>query len=321
MQAWDVVVAGGGAGGLGAALWLGRYRRKTLVIDAAEPRNAPATRSHGYLTFDGCSPDEFFTRARADVERYPEVTIERDTVRSIAKHDDGFLVSAASEHVSKRVVLATGVSDVCPDIPGFDELYGKSIFHCSCCDGYESRDMDVVAIGWAEQSAGYALDLLDWGARVTLVTNGNTFEGDAEARSALDRHGIELIEDEVASFNVQRAELTNIVLSSGREIPAQRAFFSIAHQPRNELARSLGCHIDEKGYVVVGDHGETSVEHVYAVGDVTPGEQLVQTAAAEGAVAGIACAMSLRGTSTVEGAPDPGPDPGEELQPRRSSAT
>lgn len=321
MQAWDVIVCGGGPAGLSAALWLGRYRRKTLVIDAGEHRNLPAASSHGYLTFDSCSPTEFMERARADVERYPEVTLERGTVESIERTDDGFIVIGAGTHRAKRIVLATGVKDVCPDLPGFDELYGKHIFHCSCCDGYESRDMDVVAIGWAEQSAGYALDLLDWGARVTLVTNGNTFEGDEPERAALARHGIELIEDEVASFNVNRAQMTHAVLRSGRTIPAQRAFFSIAHEPRTELARSLGCRIDDKGYVEVGDHGETSVENVYAVGDATPGEQLVQVAAAQGAIAGVACAMSLRGRSTVEGAPDPGPDPEEELQPRRSSAT
>ena len=309
-----MVVCGGGPAGLSAALWLGRYRRKTLVIDGGQQRNLAATSSHGYLTFDSCSPAEFLDRARADVDSYPEVTIEGGTVASIEKDGDRFVVrTEAREATASRVVIATGVSDAFPDIPGFGNFYGKHVFHCSCCDGYETRDLDVVAIGWAKHSAGYALDLLEWGARVALVTNGNTFEGDEPERAALARHGIELIEDEVTEIVGDEERMNGVLLASGRELPAQRAFFSIAHAPRSELAAALGCDVDELGYVTVGHHGETSVEHVYAAGDITPGEQLVSVAAAEGVVAGIACALSLRGTKTAPGAPEAGPDPEKEL--------
>ena len=309
-----MVVCGGGPAGLSAALWLGRYRRKTLVIDGGQQRNLAATSSHGYLTFDSCSPDEFLARARSDVDSYPEVTLGSGTVASIEKTGDRFVVrTEESSVIASRVVLATGVSDTFPDIPGFGNFYGKHIFHCSCCDGYETRDLDVVAIGWAKHSAGYALDLLEWGARVALVTNGNTFEGDEPERAALARHGIDLIEDEVVEIVGDEERMNGVLLASGRELPAQRAFFSIAHAPRSELAAAIGCDIDELGYVTVGDHGETSVEHVYAAGDITPGEQLVAVAAAEGVVAGIACALSLRGTKTAPGAPEAGPDPEKEL--------
>jgi thioredoxin reductase len=314
MEEFDVVVCGGGPAGLSAALWLGRYRRKTLVIDAGHQRNLESTSSHGYLTFDSCSPSEFLARARSDLEAYPEIELRRGTVETIEGDTDRFLVHTSSGPVrASRVLIATGVSDVRPELPGFDELYGRHIFHCSCCDGYESRDLDVLAIGWGEHTAGYALDLLEWGARVTLVTNGNTFEGDEPHRDALKRHGIELIEDEVTELVADAERMSGAVLASGRRISAQRAFFSIAHEPRSEIAASLGCKIDELGYVVVGDHGETSVEHVYAAGDITPGEQLVAVASAEGVIAGIACALSLRGTRTAPGAPDPGPDPAVEL--------
>ncbi len=314
MEDVDVVVCGGGPAGLSAALWLGRYRRKTLVLDAGNQRNLDATSSHGYLTFDSCSPSEFLERARSDLNGYPEIEQRGGTVAGVERDGGRFIVDTPSGSVrASRLLIATGVSDVRPDIPGFNELYGRHIFHCSCCDGYESRDQDVLAIGWGEHTAGYALDLLEWGARVTLVTNGNTFEGDEPHRAALHRHGIELIEDEVTELVADAHRMTAAILASGRRIPAQRAFFSIAHEPRSEIAASLGCEIDELGYVVVGDHGETSVEHVYAAGDITPGEQLVSVAAAEGVVAGIACAMSLRGTRTAPGAPDPGPDPVAEL--------
>jgi thioredoxin reductase len=314
MEDFDVVVCGGGPAGLSAALWLGRYRRKTLVVDAGNQRNLNAAASHGYLTFDACSPTEFLDRGRADIDAYPEIHSLQGRVETIEKEGDRFLVRTTGSTVrSSRVVLATGVEDVRPEIPGFDHLYGKHIFHCSCCDGYETRDLDVLAIGWGEHSAGYALDLLEWGARVTLVTNGNTFEGDEPQRAALKRHEIELIEDEVVELIADNDRMTEAVLASGRRIAAQRAFFSIAHHPRSELAASLGCDIDELGYVTVGDHGETTVDNVYAAGDITPGEQLVAVASAEGVIAGIACALSLRGTKTAPGAPDPGPDPAAEL--------
>ncbi len=315
MEDADVIVCGGGPAGLAAALWLGRYRRHTVVLDRAGQRNLPASDSHGYLTRDGCAPGEFLDVARAEATSYETVRLVGDEAESVARSGDGFVLRAADfEYRARRVLLATGVSDVHPDLPGFDELYGRSIFHCSCCDGYESRGMDVLAIGWGEHSAGYALDLLDWGARVTLVTNGNTFEGDASSREALERHDIELVEEKVEELLGDDDAMAGARLSSGRVIDAQRAFFSIEHKPRNELARSLGCDIDDLGYVTVGAHGETSVEHVYAAGDITAGEQLVIVAAAEGAVAGIACAMSLRGRNSSSDAPDPGPDPEKELE-------
>ncbi len=312
----DVVVVGGGPAGLSAALWLGRYRRRTLVVDAGKGRNRFATAAHGYLGSDGWHPEKIREAGRADVERYDSVRLLASQVDQIArtKNDEFEIVTPEGTFVGRRVLLASGVSDVTPNIPGFDELYGRHIFHCSCCDGFESSDQDVLAIGWGEHAAGYALDLLDWGARVTLVTNGEEFEGDRSSKTALQRHQIEVIEERVIDFRVKEGRMVAAVVESGRIIPATRAFFSIKHEPRNSLAKRLGCEVDEMGYVKVGPHGETSVEGVYAAGDLTPGEQLVQTATAEGAVAGIACAMSLRGAgAAAPDVPDPGPDPEAEL--------
>ena len=311
----DVVIVGGGPAGLSAALWMGRYRRRTVVLDTGEGRNRYAVAAHGYLGHDGWDPEDIRAAGRRDVGRYDTVRFMVSAATAIEKTEGGFEVQTGDGTLlSRRILLALGVTDVTPAIPGFDELYGKHIFHCSCCDGYESSDRDVLAIGWGEHAAGFALDLLDWGARVTLVTNGEEFEGDRSCEVALQRHQVEIIEERVKEFRVENGHMKSAIVESGREIPAARAFFSIKHEPRNELALSLGCDVDEMGYLKVGPHGETSVEHVYAAGDITPGEQLVQTAAAEGAVAGIACAMSLRGKSAAApDVPDPGPDPEAEL--------
>jgi thioredoxin reductase len=319
MDVEDVVVIGGGAAGLAAATWLGRYRRKTVVLDGGPPRNAPSSASHGYLGHDGDPVTDLLDKARADLARYDTVSVVPALASSARRDGDLFAIGCEQRsYLAHRVLLATGVVDELPDIPGFDEVYGVHAFHCSCCDGYESAGQDVLAIGWGEHSAGFALDLLEWGARVVLVTNGEEFEGDRTSEEALRRNGIEVIEERVVRLNVEDGRMTTAALGSGRELPATRAFFSIKHHPRNDLAAQLGCEIDDLGYVTVGEHGETSVVGVYAAGDITPGEQLVQRAASEGAVGGIACAMSLRGMETSSPAPDPGPDPHEELGEDRS---
>lgn len=311
----DAIVCGGGPAGLAAALWLGRYRRKTLVLDDDRQRNLPALVSHGYLSRDGTSPQELLRLARAEVRSYDTVRVVEARADKAARADGDFIVTAAgADFEARRLLLATGVEDAFPDLPGFGELYGRAIFHCSCCDGFEARGREVLAIGWGEHAAGFAIDLLEWGAAVTLLTGGRAFEGDGACSLALRRTGIELVEERIAELCIRDGSMTGALLASGRVVPATMAFFSIAHSPRTALARSVGCRLDDQGYVAVGEHGETSIEGVYAAGDVTPGEQLIQAAAAEGALAGIACAMSLRGTESRSEAPSPGPDPVEELR-------
>ena len=311
---FDAIVCGGGPAGLAAALWLGRYRRKTLLLDSGEQRNLSTGSAHGYLGLDTTSPAYILSAARRDLDRYTTVEYSSQTALTLDRSGENFIVGLEeTEHTARRVVLATGVKDALPDIPGFSDYYGRTIFHCSCCDGYEASEQRVAAIGWASHAAGFALDLLEWGADVTLLTNGHRFEGGAASEGALRKHEIEIIEEPVVSIQGTGDRMAGLELESGRILAADRAFFSIAHEPRSELAASIGCAIDGAGYIEVDDHGQTNVEGIYAVGDVTPGEQLIQTAAAEGAVAGIACAMSLRGEYTSLEVPDPGPDPDKEL--------
>ena len=314
-EIFDAIVVGGGPGGLAAALWLGRYRRKTLVIDAGEQRNSSARLTHGYLTLDGATPHEILGAAAKDLLLYDTVETGSGRVTQAAG-GDLFRIDTddGRRFRSQRVLLATGVKDEFPDIDGFDELFGRSIFHCSCCDGYEARGKRVLAIGWEEHVGGFALDLLDWGARVTLLTTGKEFRGDDVCVAALQRHEVPIIDEAVEAFDISDGTMTGARLASGETIEAEMAFFSIAHHPRGELAAQLGCAIDDQGYVTIDEKGRTTVEGVYAVGDVTPGEQLIQIAAAHGALAGIACAMSLRGSPTPSDAPDPGPDPETELE-------
>lgn len=312
---YDAVVVGGGPAGLSAAGWLGRYRRRVVVIDGGEHRNRWVDRSHGYLASDDADPKELLRTAREQVGAYPTVELRPGRVLAARRVDDGSFVlrSEAGPLPAKRVVLATGVVDAFPEVDRFFEHYGADVFHCPTCDGYEAQGCEVVAFGWSSQVAGFALTLLEWAAKVTVVTDGSRFEGDETCRRALERHSVDILEDDAVELLGTRGNLRGVRLRGGSVLPCQLAFFSIAHQPRTDLAAELGCRLTDEGCVVVDHEGLTSVAGVYAAGDLTPGMQLVQVAAAKGAVAGVSCALSLQGQPATSGAPAPGPDVGGEL--------
>lgn len=307
----DAVVVGGGPAGLAAALWLGRYRRSVVVVDSQEYRSGAVEHSHGYLGRDPQTPAELLERGRDELLAYPTASVRHGTVERISARRDGLFDVDLGEDgmVAHRVVLATGVRDVFPSIRGFDEHYGASVFHCPACDGYEARDRDVVAIGWDRHLVGFASTLLNWARSVTVVTDGHRFPDDEACRTVLDENGVELVERGAVEFVGSRGSLESVRLADGRCLPASLVFFSVAHEPRSSLASSLGCAVDAEGCLCVDGNGQTSVRGVYAAGDITPGLQLVQVAAASGAVAGVGAAQSFFGTTGAPTSPEPGPDP------------
>lgn len=308
---FDALVLGGGPAGLAAALWLARHRRRVAVVDGGEPRNRSTAATHGYLGHDPIAPGELLARARREVVAYPTASfLPCRATGARSDGEGGFRVDTDEGGTlsARRVVLATGVVDELPPVTGIEEHYGESVFHCPTCDGYEARDREVVVLGWGAQVAGTALQLLDWARRVTVVTGGRAFEGDERHYQALARHRVPVKELEAAELLGSRGALEGIRLSDGSEVPCDLVFFSVAHHPRTELAGELGCRLTEEGCVDVDDQCQTSVAGVFAAGDVTPGLQVVQVAAAKGAMAGVACALSLQGEPPLEGGPAPAPD-------------
>jgi thioredoxin reductase len=304
----DVVVVGGGPAGLSAATWLARHRRSVVLVDSSEQRNRWVDASHGYLGSDPVAPAELLARARRDLGAYPDVRVEEGRVRKAVRNGDGDfrvdLEDGPTLH-SKRVILATGVIDEFPDLPGFFDHYGTSVFHCPSCDGYEAKERAVVVFGWSPDIPGFAAGLLDWAASVTVVTDGRTFEGDDEQRLALARLGVSMLTDEVVELRGGQDGLLEAVrLRDGGVVACQLGFFSLEHHPRTELAEQLGCELDADGHVVVDGQMQTTVAGVYAAGDVAPGVQLVQAAAGQGAVAGSCCGLSLRDAALEAPAPD-----------------
>jgi thioredoxin reductase len=306
---------------LSAATWLARHRRRVGLVDAGERRNRWVERTHGYLGLDPVDPKALVERAKVALLAYPTAEVIGGRAASAEARPDGsFTIRVESgaerrEVRARRVVLATGVEDLFPDVEGFFEHYGADVFHCPTCDGYEARDREVVAFGWSQHVAGFALELLEWAARVTVVTDGSRFEGDAVHLAALARNGIDVLEDEAAALLGRRGGLEGVRLVGGTTVRCQMAFFSIGHRPRTELAAFLGCALTSEGCIVVDGDCQTTVPGVYAAGDVVPGIQLVQVAAAQGTVAGVRAALSLRGEPPGPGAPEPGPDVEAELLP------
>ena len=302
----DVVVVGGGIAGLAAASWIGRYRRSVVVVDGQDQRNKQVEVSHGYLGRDPQHPADLLARGREEVLAYPTAEVRHGQVERVVRRQDG-LFEVDDDLLAHRVVLACGVKDAFPDVEGFFEHYGASVFHCPACDGYEARDRHVVALGWDAHLVGFAGTLQNWACSVTVVTNGLRFQGDETCRSQLGAHGITLLEQDAVRFVGERGDLRGVELGDGRVLPASMVMFSVAHHPRTELAQALGCRLDEEGYVEVDDHGETSVPGVYAAGDLTPGLQLSLVAAASGVVAGVAAAQSFFGTEGAPTSPAPAP--------------
>jgi thioredoxin reductase len=292
-------------------LWLGRFRRSVVVVDSQEYRSQSVERSHGYLGRDPQTPVELLERGREELLAYPTACVRHASVSSIVARPDGLFDVALSDGslVAHRVVLATGVRDVFPSIRAFDEHYGASVFHCPACDGYEARDRDVVAIGWDRHLVGFASTLLNWARSVTVVTDGHRFPDDEACRATLDDNGIELVEQGAVEFVGTRGALESVLLSDGRSLSTSLVFFSLAHIPQLSLASALGCRLDDDGYVLVDREGQTSVAGVYAAGDIVPGLQLVQVAAASGVVAGVGAAQSFFGTTGAPTSPEPGPEP------------
>lgn len=302
----DVVVVGGGVAGLAAASWIGRYRRSVVVVDGQDQRNKQVEVSHGYLGRDPQSPADLLARGREEVLAYPTASLRDGEVKRVERRDDG-LFEVDDDLLAHRVLLACGVKDAFPDVEGFFEHYGASVFHCPACDGYEARDRHVVALGWDPHLVGFAATLQNWACSVTVVTNGLRFRGDDSCRTQLADNEITLLEQDAVRFLGERGDLQGVELGDGSVLPASMVMFSVAHSPRTDLAEALGCRIDDEGYVAVDEHGETSVPGVYAAGDLTPGLQLSLVAAASGVVAGVAAAQSFFGTDGAPTSPAPAP--------------
>ncbi|WP_369657631.1 NAD(P)/FAD-dependent oxidoreductase [Streptomyces sp. RPA4-2] len=284
---YEAVVVGGGAAGLSAALVLGRARRRTLVVDAGEPRNAPAAHLQGYLTRDGVPPAEFLALGREEVARYG-VELVRDRAVDVTRIGSGeFRVTLASGRTAdaRRLVLATGLADELPTVPGVAERFGRDVLHCPYCHGWEVRDEAFGVLASTAMGVHQALMVSQWSKDVTLFLHEVAEEElSRDDRRRLAAAGVAVVPGEVAALVVEEDRLTGVRLTDGSAHARSALFVAPRAVPRNDLFERLGAETRETPfgtYPVVDETGLTSVPGVWAAGNAAGfAEQVVNAASA-----------------------------------------
>ncbi|WP_328647690.1 NAD(P)/FAD-dependent oxidoreductase [Amycolatopsis sp. NBC_00348] len=278
-SSYDVVVVGGGAAGLNAALMLGRARRRVAVVDGGAPRNAPAAHMHGFLSRDGLPPDELLKIGREELAGYG-VDLVDDDVTSL---EPGFTLRLAGGRVltARRVLYATGVHDDLPDLPGLRESWGTDAVTCPYCHGYEVRDRPLGVLGTEAASVEHALLVRQWSPDVVYFAH--TAPPSEEDRTRLDARGIRVVEGTVTAVRREDGELAGVELGS-RFVPRAALFIRTRTVPHDAHLRELGCAV-ENDVVKVDASGQTSVPGVWAAGNVVDARATVIIAAAQGAAA------------------------------------
>ena len=290
-ETWDAVIVGGGPAGLSAALILGRCCRRVLVADEGRQRNRFSEHMHGFLTRDGMPPREFMSAAREQLRPYENVHLIEDLVEDATCLGSAFKVSLRHHEpiTARSVLLATGVVDHLPPLPGIEPLYGKSVHHCPYCDGWEWRGQRFAAYGSGDdKGAGLALLLRQWSEDVMLFSNGPADLSSA-MRARLRDRSVALYEGAIARLEGEGARLKRIVLNDGDAVERDVLFFNTGQHQRSPLASNLGCKFTDRGGVDAGELDvATEIEGLYVAGDVTRDVQLVALAVAEGVKAAFA---------------------------------
>ncbi len=289
MNEYDVLVVGGGAAGLTAALVLLRARRTVAVVDAGHPRNAPAAEMHGFLSRDGIPPAQLIAAGRAEVAGYGGTLID-DTVTSIRPGFRARLASGA-EVSARRVLIAAGLRDEVPDIPGVRERWGKDVLHCPYCHGYEVRDQPIAVLGGNAEAIQHALLIRQWSADVALFQHSDTL--DPEPRELLAARGVRVVDGRIARLVIVNDRLHGVELVDGTIVPRTAVFVRPKFVPNSTLLTDLGCEADENGWVTHDATGRTTVPGVRVAGNAADPRAQVITAAGEGSAAAIAINAEL----------------------------
>lgn len=285
----DCVIIGGGPAGLNAALVLGRSRRHVILFDHNKPRNAVSHMSHGFITRDGIAPRQFRSLAHQDIAKYPSVTIKPDKVTAVVPVQTGFHVKTSNGVLfhARKIILATGIKEVLPAVPGIHDFYGRSLFSCPYCDGWELRDKPLVVISESTNVFHTAKIVHNWSKDVLVCTNGSN-SLTPEQLGLLGRKGIQVNPNRIKALTGENGLLSRVVFENNAEVKRAGGFVSPKWDQAASFGQKLGCAMTPQGGFVTDGFGRTSIRGVYAAGDssiIAPAQLVI--AAGEGSKAAI----------------------------------
>ena len=283
---WDCIIVGAGPAGLNAALVLGRARWRVLVLDNGAPRNYATHEMHGVLGHDGLDPAELRARGRAELARYG-VEVAGVEVQDADVLDGAVRVTCAGRsEVSRTVLLATGMLDELPDIPGFADVWGTSAHTCPYCDGFERRDERLAVLAAGDRGEHLAVLLRQWSDDVVLLSDGpHGLAPDQLAR--VQAVGVRVIESPVAGLESHDRQLHSVRFGDGQTLDRDALFFYVGWLLRNDVARALGCELRDDGSIAVDANQVTTIDRVYAAGNCADPRALVPAAAGSGTAAAV----------------------------------
>jgi thioredoxin reductase len=318
---YDVAIVGGGPAGLTAALWLGRYLHEVVVIDSGDPRNWETRGVNGFPGHPRIKPADLRGKTRDECREYGVELIDgfvarlRQAPHGFEVEFDPMVATKARDDArgsgaprapsdnrprpetrvlrARRLLLAFGLRDEWPRVPGLRQVYGSAAHVCPDCDGYDTRDKKVVVIASGRKAAGMALNLTTWTRDIVVCTNGRDPDLDADQCEKLDALNIPVLSARIVRVVPQGEWIYSLELEGGMYLDCDHIFFALSQRPADDLGFQLGCDRDDDGQIVVDTSQHTSIENVWAAGDITPGPQLAIVAAAQGAVAALSIHKSL----------------------------
>ena len=288
MSTHDVAIVGGSAAGLSAALVLSRARRRVVVIDSGRPRNAPAAHMHGYLSRDGLAPSELLAIGRAEVTSYGGTLLD-DTVDAAVRLPGGLLglsLRSGASVNARRLLVATGLRDVIPDVPGLAERWGRDVLHCPYCHGHEVRDQPIGVLGGTPGAVQHALLIRQWSDDVVFFPH-TTQLSDAEQEQLAARR-VDVIDGVVERVVSVDGRIAGVALGDDRFVARTAIFVRPEFVSNDALLAELGVQTDHGGWPLVDPTGLTTAPHIWVAGNVANPRAQVITAAGEGSAAAIA---------------------------------
>lgn len=284
---YDIIIIGGSYSGLSAAMSLGRSLRQVLVIDSGLPCNRQTPHSHNFITHDGEKPAVISAKAKTQVGFYETVSFYNGLAISAIKTESGFEIETQSGKIftSKKVLFATGVKDLLPQIPGFAECWGISVLHCPYCHGYEVKKEKTAIVANGDMGFEFSKMISNWTKDLKLITNGKSTLT-AEQTQILKTHKVEIIQDEIESLEHQNGNVQQIIFKNQTKIAVKAIYFKAPFEQHCPLPKSLGCELTENGLLKVDAFQKTTIPGVFTSGDCHIQARSVALAVSSGSFAG-----------------------------------